>query len=171
MRLAALFAIVAFCAGCPDTTCGYEPDITGAWTFTLTPTDGGGDGGAPTLPHAMSIDAQLKQVKSDNALGLGAQLWGTLVSSDKGAFDMLTIPPLMHNNGSKTGAIFGCELKINVPIATPVSDDNVDQGPLRVALTGDVTGRGVIVGQVSTLIRQDDKKKVQRSFTWTGAQR
>jgi hypothetical protein len=170
MTLAALFAIVAFGAGCPDTACGYEPDITGSWTFTLTPTDGG-DGGAPTLPRAMTIDAQLKQVRSANALGLGAQLWGTLVSSDKGAFDMLTIPPLMHNNGSKTGAIFGCELKINVPISMPVSDDNADQGPLRVALAGDVGGRGMIVGQVSTLIRQDDKKKLQRSFTWTGAQR
>jgi hypothetical protein len=167
MRVAALFAIVAFCAGCPDTSCSYEPDVTGSWTFTLEPTDGG----APTLPAVMTIDAQLKQVKSDNALGLGAQLWGTLTASDKGAFDMLTIPPLMHNNGSKTGAIFGCELKINVPIAMPVSDDNVDQGPLRVALTGDVSARGMIAGRVSTLIRKDDEKKRQRSFVWTGAQR
>jgi hypothetical protein len=170
MRAAALGAIFAFCAGCPgSTTCSYEPDITGNWALSLNPTNGP-DGGAPTLPHGMTVAAQLQQVRSDNALGLGAQLWGTLTSSDKEAFDVLMIPQLMHNNGSKTGAIFGCELKINVPIATPVTDDNNDQGPLRLALTGDVTARGVIAGQLSTLIRRDDDKKLQRSFTWTGAQ-
>ena len=169
MRLAALLAVLAFCAGCPGQSlanCTNEPDISGSWTFSLTPTVGG----APTIPTAMTIDAELRQLKSDNALALSSPLWGTLVSSDKGAFDMLVIPELMHNNGSKTGAIFGCELKINVPIAMPVSDDDVDQGPLRIALTGDVGPRGKIVGQVSTLIRADGDGKQQLSFTWTGAQ-
>jgi hypothetical protein len=171
MRLTALCAILACCAGCPGqslTTCASEPDVTGNWTFTLTPTDGG----APTLPDGMTmtIDAELRQVRSDNALGLGAQLWGTMTSSDKGAFDVIMIPQLMHNNGSKTGAIFGCELKINVPIAMPVHDDDTDQGPLRLALTGNVTARATIAGQLSTLIRQDDKMKLQRSFVWTGVQ-
>jgi hypothetical protein len=119
----------------------------------------------------MTVDAELRQVQSNNALGLGAQLWGTLTASDKDAFDVLMIPQLMHNNGSKPGAIFGCELSINVPIATPVTDDNNDQGPLRIALTGNIVAHGTITGQVSTLIRRDDKKKLQRSFTWTAAQR
>lgn len=175
MRAPALLAILAsavlvLLAGCPGQslgTCSNQPDVSGNWTFTLDPTDGG----APTIPSIMTIQAQLTQVKSANALGLGAQLWGTLTSSDKGAFDVLTIPQLMHNNGSKTGAILGCELKINVPIAMPVTDDDSDQGPLRLALTGQIVALGMIEGELSTLIRGDDTKKLQRSFVWAGVQR
>jgi hypothetical protein len=171
MRTALLAIIVACCAGCPGnslTDCSNEPDITGSWTLSLSPT--GPDGGAPTLPAAMTISAQLKQIKSDNALGLSSPVWGTLTASDPNAFGTLTIPELMHNDGSKTGAIFGCTLQINVPIAAPVSDDDVDQGPLRLALGGSVTAKGVMAGALSTMIRVDDPKKEQRSFTWTGAQ-
>jgi hypothetical protein len=161
-----LTALVALGAGCPGpslTACNVEPDVSGAWTFTLDPVAGG-------IKNAIDVEANLQQVASNNALGLGSALWGKLTSSDKGAFDTVMIPQLVHNNGSKTGAIFGCELKINVPIATPVTDDNVDQGPLRISLTGNVVAKGKITGDVSSLIRVDDATMSPLGFTWTGAQ-
>lgn len=164
---AALAATVALvgggCGNNPFTACSEEPDLTGHWVISTIPSDGGGGGGD-------TIDAQLVQVKRSS--GLGALVWGTLVSSDKGAFDTLTIPELMHNNGSKTGGVLGCELRINVPVDTPVTDDDQDDdGPLRLSLSGSISAQGMLAGDLSTMIRVDDPTMTQGSFTWTGAQR
>jgi hypothetical protein len=150
------------CGNNPFTACSEEPDLTGHWVISTTPSDGGVGGD--------TIDAQLLQVK--RASGLGALVWGTLVSSDKGAFDTLEIPQLMHNDGSKTGGVLGCELRINVPVDTPVTDDDQDDdGPLRLSLSGSISAQGMLAGDLSTMIRVDDPTMTQGSFTWTGAQR
>ena len=74
------------------------------------------------------------QVKTSARLQHRARvIWGTLdVDATRAFFDTLNIPQLIKNNGCKTGAELGCTVKINIPIATPVTDDNVDQGPLRI---------------------------------------
>ena len=36
----------------------------------------------------------------------------------------------------------GCTVKINVPVATLVTDDDVDNGPLRLSLTGSIVAHG-----------------------------
>jgi hypothetical protein len=151
------------CGNNPFTACSEEPDLTGHWVLTIAPTDGG------VAPAGDTIDAQLMQVKRGS--GLGALVWGTLTSSDKGAFDTLNIPQLMHNNGSKTGGVLGCELRINVPVDTPVTDDdNDDDGPLRLSLSGSISAQGMLAGDLSTMIRVDDPTMTQGSFTWTGAE-
>ena len=95
-----------------------------------------------------------------------------LTSADKGAFDTITIPQLTHNDGGKTGGVLGCELRINVPIDMPVTDDNQDDdGPLRLSLSGSIVGQGMLAGDSATMIRVDDSTMSQGSFTWTGAQR
>ena len=153
------------CGNNPFTACSLDPDLTGHWIFTLTPI---ADGGA-SMDAGDVIDAQLQQVKRSS--GLGALIWGTLTSADKGAFDTITIPQLMHNDGGKTGGVLGCELRINVPIDMPVTDDdNDDDGPLRISLSGTISGQGMLAGDLSTMIRVDDPTMTQGSFTWTGAQ-
>ena len=74
-----------------------------------------------------------------------------------------------NNNGSKTGAVLGCTMQINVPMATPVSDDNSDQGPLRIALGGTITAVGVMTGtpETSSLVMVQDAQMVRRRFVWT----
>ncbi len=160
-------------SGCGDSglgSCDKQPDVSGQWTLALTPASI--DGGVPEIPRADTIVAQLVQVKPPGVLSLGRLIEGTLVSSDKGFFDTLIIPPLMMNDGSKTGSLLGCELSINVPVEGNVSDDDVDQGPLRIALTGTITGRGAMQGimHLSSTILSDDATAMPRSFLWTATQ-
>ncbi len=163
--LASLLFTLAGCPGSSLTTCGYEPDISGHWTFTLSQV-----GGTSSIPRNATIEADLVQMKRPNST-LGALIWGTLVSTDKGFFDTLQIPQLVMNNGSKTGAVVGCALKINVPIAMTVTDDDMDQGPLRLSLTGSIVGKGAITGEPSTVTRVEDTTMTEETFTWSGVQR
>ena len=80
------------------------------------------------------------------------------------------IPELVMNNGGKTGGSVGCTLKINVPIAMPVTDDDTDQGPLRVALSGAVTANKMMTGDASTVIRVDNPAMLPESFGWSAFQ-
>lgn len=149
------------CGDNPFTSCQYQADLTGHWLLSLTPTSG--DGG---IPAPDTIDAQLQQVGRS---GLGAFVWGTLTSSDKGAFDTVSIPQLMHNNGDKTGGVLGCRLQINVPIDMPVTDDDQDDdGPLRLSLAGNITGMGMLTGIAGAMIRVDTGS--EGAFTWSGVQ-
>jgi hypothetical protein len=155
------FALLALLlTGCPGTsltTCNLEPDITGHWTISVA-----ADGGANT------IEADLIQRPRPGS-SLGALVWGTLTSDDKGWFDSVMIPELVMNNGSKTGAIVGCSLRINVPVTTMVTDDDVDQSPLRLALVGAIVQKGMMMGDPSTVIRVDSM--MPETFTWSAVQR
>jgi len=102
---------------------------------------------------------------------LGALIWGTLTSTDKGFFDALQIPQLVMNNGSKTGGIVGCAVKINVPVTSMVTDDDVENGPLRISLTGTIAADKMMTGDPSTVIRVDNTAMTQETFTWSGVQR
>jgi hypothetical protein len=152
-------------------SCGDEPDVSGAWTLTLSPTQADLGVGA-TIPSSLTLDAELEQAGKTDVFAIGHYVYGTLTSSDPSVLPMLTIPRLMSNDGSKTGAVLGCALRINVPIAMPVTDDNVDQGPLRLSLAGEITMKGVMTGvDVSTLIVAGDVGNTPRAFSWTGARR
>ena len=167
--LAALLLPLTGCPGSSLTTCGAEPDITGHWTFTL---DKGGidPSGAGSIPRSDTIEADLVQMKRPNST-LGALIWGTLTSTDKGFFDVLEIPQLVMNNGSKTGGVVGCSVKINIPVASVVTDDDMDNGPLRLSLTGSIVANGMMSGDPSTVIRVDNTAMTQETFTWSGVQR
>jgi hypothetical protein len=116
-----------------------------------------------------TVTATLTQEPRTGIVSLGAYVWGTLASVDQDEFGTLTIPRLQHNNGSKTGAVLSCALKINIPITSPVSDDNVDQGPLRLALMGQIVGPGALVGPSGSWLRPiSDGDGVPRAFAWTG---
>jgi hypothetical protein len=160
-----LLLVLTGCPGSALTTCDAEPDLTGHWTLTLHTLPSGGG-----IPRPDTLEADLMQVKRPNS-SLGALVWGTIESKDKGFFDTLTIPQLTMNNGSKTGAVVGCEIKINVPVATVVTDDDVDSGPLRLSLTGTLVGPGQMTGEPSTVIRVDDPMMMPETFTWSGVQR
>ena len=163
----ALLAALLVLAGCPGsslTTCGAEPDLTGHWTFTLAPID------AASIPRGDTIEADLVQMARPNS-NLGALIWGTLTSTDKGFFDTLTIPQLVMNNGSKTGGVVGCAVKINVPVTSMVTDDDADYGPLRIALSGTIVARGMMNGDPSTIVRVDPPAMTGESFTWSAVQR
>jgi len=167
VRGAVLLASLFFLAGCPGsslTTCGAEPDISGHWTFTLQPIGNG------SIPRADTIEADLQQMPRPGST-LGALIWGTLTSTDKGFFDALQIPQLVMNNGSKTGGIVGCAVKINVPVTSMVTDDDVENGPLRISLTGTIAADKMMTGDPSTVIRVDNMAMTQETFTWSGAQR
>ena len=159
-----LLLLLTGCPGSSLTTCGAEPDLTGHWTITLQPAPSGG------IPRADTLQADLRQVKRPNS-NLGALVWGTLESEDKGFFDTLSIPELTMNNGSKTGAVVGCEIKINVPVATTVTDDDLDNGPLRLSLAGTIVAAGQMTGDSSTVIRVDNPMMMPETFTWSGVQR
>ena len=166
MRALVLAVPLLALTGCPGsslTTCEVEPDITGHWTFTLDPVATGG------IPRGDTIEADLVQMKRPNST-LGALIWGTLTSTDKGFFDQLQIPQLVMNNGSKTGGVVGCSVKINVPVASAVTDDDADNGPLRLSLTGSIVGKGTMNGDPSTVIRVDNPAMMQETFTWSAAQ-
>src|SRR5436190_954286 len=144
----ALLGLLAL-AGCPNTPftrCDDQPDLTGHWSLLFTPA-----GDAP-IPRPVTVDAELRQVKRNG--GIGAFVWGTLTAADKGYFDVLHIPELMQNNGSKTGGVLACTLKINIPVTQDVTDDDTDNGPLRLSLSGKISARGMLTGDddVSTVI-------------------
>jgi hypothetical protein len=151
--------------------CDEEPDLTGSWALSFTPLSV--DGGMPpvTIPRPVEVTADLMQVKNSSPFAIGRLIWGMLSSTDSGFFGTLTIPPLMNNDGSKTGAELGCTLKINVPIAMPVIDNSDPQGPLRLGLVGQIDVRGHMNGSPSsTVIMMDDLSATPRHFAWTGAQ-
>jgi hypothetical protein len=152
-------------------SCSDEPDVTGSWSLSLSPEPP--DAGVPaTIPSNVSVSADLVQGPSTNFLGISHYVYGTLTASDASYFGTLTIPQLMNNHGSKTGAILGCKIAINVPIATPVTDDDVDQGPLRIALLGSIDAPGHLTGNDgSQLIMSDDPKNTERSFSWAGTKK
>ena len=167
MRLVALLPLLVLLAGCPGTsftTCNAEPDLTGHWTLSLAPID------AASIPRKDTIEADLVQMKRPNS-NLGALIWGTLTSTDKGFFDAIAIPQLVMNNGGKTGGVVGCAVRINVPVTTMVTDDNADNGPLRISLSGAISASGVMTGDPSTIIRVDNQAMTEETFTWSGAQR
>ena len=130
-----LLLLLAGCPGTSFTTCAAEPDLTGHWTLTLDRSDASG------IPRPDTIEAYLAQMRRPNST-LGALIWGTLVSTDRGFFDTLQIPQLVMNNGGKTGGVVGCAVRINVPVTTMVTDDNADNGPLRLSLAGTIVGPG-----------------------------
>jgi len=159
------------CGDSSITACGDEPDVTGGWKLTLGPAamDLGADA---TLAESVEIEAELEQAGATDFLGIGHYVYGTLDARDARYFGKLAIPRLLKNDGRKTGAVLGCELRINVPIATMVSDDDVDQGPLRIALVGRIVQKGMLLGLPgSTLIMADDQSFTPREFSWTGARR
>ncbi len=165
----ALLAAILCCAGCPGsslTTCAAEPDITGHWSFTLDPAV---ETGTP-IPRADTVEADLFQMPRPNST-IGALIWGTLTSSDKGFFDAIAIPQLVMNNGSKTGGVVGCAVKINVPVASMVTDDDADNGPLRISMSGTIVARGMMKGDPSTVIRVENQAMTGESFTWSAVQR
>ncbi len=149
--------------------CDADPDISGAWTFQLSPPED--DAGTEGIPRATTVTAMLEQHPTGGVLNVGQLVWGTLTSSDQGFFPPLTIPRLMHNNGSKTGAELGCTLRINVPTTMNVTDDDSAQDPLRVSFSGKIVGKGQIIGDEmsSTVIMVDDPTQSPRRFAWTGS--
>jgi hypothetical protein len=167
LLLASTLALGVLClSGCPGsslTECGKQADITGHWTITFNPIVGG-------LQRTDTVEADLQQMKRPGST-FGSLLWGTLVSTDKGFFDTLEIPQLVNNNGSKTGALVSCELKINVPVTNVVTDDNAENGPLRLSLTGTIVAKGMMTGDASTVIRVDNPAMMPETFTWSGIQR
>jgi hypothetical protein len=167
LRPVVLLPLLFLLAGCPGTsftTCDAEPDLTGHWTLSLAPID------AASIPRKDTLEADLVQMKRPNS-NLGALIWGTLTSTDKGFFDTLAIPELVMNNGSKTGGVVGCAVKINVPVTTMVTDDDADNGPLRISLSGAIVGSGMMNGDPSTLIRVDNQAMTGETFTWSAVQR
>jgi hypothetical protein len=64
----------------------------------------------------------------------------------------------------------GCSVKINVPVTTDVTDDDSDNGPLRISLSGSIVATGMMTGDPSTVIREDNMAMTQESFTWVGVQ-
>jgi len=159
-----LLFLVAGCPGTSFTTCDAEPDVTGHWTLSLAPID------ANSIPRNDTIEADLAQMKRPSS-NLGALIWGTLTSTDKGFFDTLAIPELVMNNGGKTGGVVGCAVKINVPVTTMVTDDDADNGPLRISLSGAIVATGMMNGDPSTLIRVDNQAMTGETFTWSAVQR
>jgi hypothetical protein len=83
----------------------------------------------------------------------------------------LQIPRLIANNGSKTGGLVGCNVRINVPVTTMLTDDDADNGPLRISLAGTIVAKGMMSGDPSTVIRVDNMAMTQETFTWSGVQR
>jgi hypothetical protein len=164
LLLAPLLFLLTGCPGSSLTGCGAEPDLSGHWTFTLDPIGAGG------IPRGDIIEADLAQMKRPNST-IGALIWGTLTSTDKGFFDVLTIPQLIMNNGGKTGGVVGCTVRINVPVTNTVTDDDADNGPLRISLAGAITSSGVMTGDPSTVLRRDNMAMAEETFTWSGAQR
>jgi hypothetical protein len=156
------------CSTSTIAACSDQPDVTGTWSLSLSPDPP--DFGVPaTIAGTVSVSADLVQGPKTDFLGIGHYVYGTLTASDASYFSTLTIPKLLSNDGSKTGAILGCMLNINVPIATPVTDDNVDQGPLRIALVGAIDAPGHLTGSNgSQLIMSDDTSNTVRSFLWVG---
>ena len=172
LRLVSLAAalLLGACGG-SITACSEQPDVSGKWSLALVPL--AADAGvAPTIPGAVSVEAELEQLPATDVFRLVRPVAGSLTASDASYFGALAIPRLTMNDGGKSGAILGCSLRINVPIASPVSDDNVDQGPLRIALAGKILEEGRLTGiDGSLLILASDPSNTPRTFGWTGVQR
>jgi hypothetical protein len=149
--------------------CGVQPDVTGAWTISITPTDA--DAGVPTVPRGDTVHADLQQVKPPGVLTLSRLVYGTFTSDDPGFFTTLSIPQLVNNNGSKTGSLLGCQIQLNVPLMMPVSDDDMPPGPLKLSLGGVISAPGTIVGDptLSSVILSEDMTMTSRTLAWTGA--
>ncbi|MCU1279206.1 MAG: hypothetical protein JWM53_2752 [bacterium] len=162
--LAPLLFLITGCPGSSLTTCGLEPDLTGHWTLSLAEIGAGG------IPRPDTIEADLVQMKRPNST-IGALIWGTLTSTDRGFFDAIAIPQLIMNNGGKTGGVVGCTVRINVPVTSMVTDDDADNGPLRISLAGAIIANGMMNGDPSTVIRADNMAMTQETFTWSGVQR
>lgn len=159
-------------AGCAafEGPCSLEPDLTGHWALTFIPV--GSDGGTAGIPRADDVSADLVQMNAGGLLDVGRRLWGSFKSSDPAFFDTLTIPQLVNNDGSKSGAALACTLKINIPLTTDVHDDNTPQLPNRLVLSGRVVAKGQILGDTSsTVIMTADLTSAAppaRPFAWTG---
>jgi hypothetical protein len=158
------------------TACGEESDISGELTISATPLPG--DFGAPALPESFTIDAQLDQAGKTDFFSIGRYVYGTLTASDPNVFGTISIPMLVHNDGPKTGVVRGCTIQLNVPIDMPVTDDNGDDmGPVRVRLSGNVTGKGTMVGEdptsqePSVVALVSDASNMARPFAWTAVQK
>lgn len=172
MRFAWLLLMTPLLAACPGGgigQCEEMKDFSGTWDFTFTPSTTK----LQTVPRTAHATATLTQRKSDNFLGIGWLLWGTITSDDAGFFSSLTIPQLVMNDGSKTGALLGCRMKVNVPAAMPVHDNNEDEGPIRLTLTGRLKEAGVLISDPdeSMIILVEDPNQEVRFFEWTATYR
>lgn len=156
------------CGQAPLAACGDEPDVTGTWHLHLSAAPGDA-GVAATIADTVEVTATLEQAGPTDFLGLGRYVYGSLRANDPRYFSVLEIPRLVHNDGSKSGAILGCRLSLNVPIASPVSDDDMPQGPMRIALVGKVTAPGTLLGQEgSRLLLESEPGAPVRDYAWTG---
>lgn len=178
MRFLVIVCALAPLAACGEGlgTCGNQADITGTWDITVRPLFV--DGGTAELAEGFTIEADLVQAERIDFLGIGHFVHGSLTASDPGVFATLAIPELKHNSGNKSGVLLGCKVGIHIPIAMPVADDNVDQGPNRIALSGQVTQKGRIENIVSTspiddssVVLDSDASSTPRRFSWTATQR
>ena len=52
-----------------------------------------------------------------------------------------------------------------------VTDDDVENGPLRISLTGSIVANKMMTGDPSTVIRVDNMAMTEESYTWSGVQR
>jgi hypothetical protein len=159
--------------------CAVEPDPGGTWVVSAAPLVG--DGGTPaqdpsdpllpgTLPRPVELVARLEVVvPTESLFSYGRYVRGTVESADPDFFSTLMIPPLLRNDGSKTGSTLGCRLQLNVPIEQNVTDDNREQGPLRLALGGRLLGEGRLQGDplLSHLVMVSDPTGRERRFAWT----
>jgi hypothetical protein len=171
----ALTAGAVGATGCGDNglgSCAKMPDPGGRWTFLLEPL--GGDLGVDvtTLDRPATLRAELTVVKPTTSLAFARYVRGSITSEDGALFGRLDIPALERNNGSKTGATLGCDLQINVPVKMDVTDDDSDEGPMRLSLYGRIEAYGMIVGDAerSTVIPVSDPTETPRRFAWTGRQ-
>lgn len=170
-HLLAVLLLLASACDSALTECGKQSDLSGHWLISATPL--ATDAGAPALPMAFTIDAQLTQAGKTDFIGIGHYVYGTLTASDPSVFGTITIPMLMHNDGGKTGVVRGCTIGINVPITTSVTDDDTDQGPLRLGLTGQIDEKGMMQGGTvpSTVVLASDPSNEARAFAWTAEQK
>jgi hypothetical protein len=146
------------------------PDPGGQWTFRLEPLVGDLGVDVATLERGATLQAELVVVKSSSSFAFARYVRGTLESEDPTLFTRLVIPALERNNGSKTGSTLGCDLSINVPVKPDVTDDDSDEGPMRISLFGRIEERGMIVGDAerSVVIPERDPTQTPRRFAWTG---
>jgi hypothetical protein len=89
---------------------------------------------------------------------------------DKGFFDVLEIPRLMNNGGSKTGSILGCNLHINIPTGI-VQDDNTPPTQLALTLQGSVVQAGLMASSTtspSSVLMSEDPS-APKEFAWSAS--
>ncbi len=172
VRPLVLLPLSLLLTACPDGgigRCNDMRDISGQWRMVVQPA-AIVKPGVLTIPRATMLTASFAQQPSQNVFGLGSPVWGEIVADDPGFFGRLEVARLLMNDGSKTGAALGCKVTINVPIATPVTDDDLPQLPNRLSLAGKITGYGNLVStpELSTVIMVEDPTMTPRQFDWTG---